>query len=353
MHHWKNHWWPLMDIVSHDLPVDSSAVHWHPLQETTGEEQQCFKSTYGSELMVQVNFFNKHDHSAALCSVFVEDYPVRLFSANDSKKTYTTRLTKLIPAAIKNDSPVKEWDGHLYRPNVRNDPGHHYMGGIDTILMSNSTALSPLLMNEYTLCRLGDSVLPVFHFDLSLQSNTDTNINAKSKDGKPVGHKVRCHNISGSDNDKSKSLQFTGEGTDVPLPIASNCISCNLTHPKAAPGLKESQLLDRKLKQEKVFGFLSGWGRTQGGYTVSKQYKEFPATQFDNKFVYECFKQGSLSTSNIDKWFSPEKLEHALKVQEVSQDSTRSEFRNYSQGTGKVLGSHKVVQGPKTPGVRV
>jgi hypothetical protein len=95
-------------------------------------------------------------------------------------------------------------------------------------------------------------------------------------------------------------LEFTGAGSDVPLDIANNRAMRNPFHPNAPSELRErfavflhqqikeavdgipdyklewarcsfaGQMRERYMLQRAVFEFLTGWGRTGGGFTVPK-----------------------------------------------------------------------------------
>jgi hypothetical protein len=100
--------------------------------------------------------------------VIVDNFPVQLSTTVNGSKKYSALLSKLIPAVIKNDSPIKgdcdsnpilclideislERNGRLYRPNIRDDPQHHHLGKIDALLDGSASALKVNAMNEYTL----------------------------------------------------------------------------------------------------------------------------------------------------------------------------------------------------------
>jgi hypothetical protein len=100
--------------------------------------------------------------------VIVDDFPVRFSTTANGGKKYSALLSKLIPAAIQNDSPIKgscdfnpvsclideislERNGRLYRPNIRDDPQHLHLGKIDALLDGSASALKANALNEYTL----------------------------------------------------------------------------------------------------------------------------------------------------------------------------------------------------------
>ncbi|KAJ7757182.1 hypothetical protein B0H14DRAFT_2634956 [Mycena olivaceomarginata] len=54
-----------------------------------------------------VNFFNEKNFQATPRPLLVNDVPVRVSVGDDGVKMYWTQLSRLIPAAIQNDSPIK------------------------------------------------------------------------------------------------------------------------------------------------------------------------------------------------------------------------------------------------------
>ncbi|KAJ7862930.1 hypothetical protein B0H14DRAFT_2575157 [Mycena olivaceomarginata] len=57
--------------------------------------------------LIQVNFFNEKNFQATPRPLLVNDVPVRVSVGDDGVKMYWTQLSRLIPAAIQNDSPIK------------------------------------------------------------------------------------------------------------------------------------------------------------------------------------------------------------------------------------------------------
>ncbi|KAJ6528961.1 hypothetical protein B0H19DRAFT_1083303 [Mycena capillaripes] len=225
--------------------------------------------------VVQVNFFDENNHALALHQVVVDDFPIVISTANDGSRKVSALLSELLPAAIKNDSPIKERGGRMYRPNIRDDPGHHHIGKIEALLAGTSSALTPRSMNEYSLRASNDES---YHCDLFW-------------DAPPVA-------ASGPEIER---LVFTGQGSDIPLNIAANRAMNDPFHVDAAPGLLQSfkrfvhtqiqaavpdipdfeepwasctfagKMLDRYLLQEDVFAFLkTNKGVRAKGYMVPR-----------------------------------------------------------------------------------
>ncbi|KAJ6450131.1 hypothetical protein C8R47DRAFT_1204725 [Mycena vitilis] len=74
-----------------------------------------------------------------------------VLTAADGTTQYTTSLSKLLPVAFQNDSPIKERGGRIYRPNIRGDAGHHHIGKIDAIVQGECRTLSIGEVDEYIL----------------------------------------------------------------------------------------------------------------------------------------------------------------------------------------------------------
>jgi hypothetical protein len=57
--------------------------------------------------IIHVNFYDELDHKKTLRQVIVDNFPVQLSTTVNGSKKYSALLSKLIPAVIKNDSPIK------------------------------------------------------------------------------------------------------------------------------------------------------------------------------------------------------------------------------------------------------
>ncbi|KAJ7473664.1 hypothetical protein B0H11DRAFT_2430116 [Mycena galericulata] len=316
--------------------------------------------------VVQVNFFDEKDHAAAPRQVFIDDVPVVVSCAADGTQKFTALLSELIPAAIKNDSPIKERGGRIYRPNIRDDPTHHHIGKIDALLSGTSSALKPKQMNEYTLRTAGDgSLICDVFWDQTAQ------VGSVAVDGKEVGsegiqveyHETAAKNVNSegtklehleypiaaadsarSEGPRAEPLQFTGSGSDIPVEIAADRAKHNPMHKNATPELQDNfrrflhkevsravpglpeygedwarcvlagQMLDRFLKQKSAFAFLAGWSRTQGGYIVPKDFGEYSGIKFTKDVAYKALNIKSSNTTEITQWFSSTTLSNAPKA---------------------------------------
>ncbi|KAF8157550.1 hypothetical protein K438DRAFT_1777196 [Mycena galopus ATCC 62051] len=254
--------------------------------------------------LIQVNFLDQTNHSVAHHQVFVDDVPITVATAEDGQRKYTALLSQLLPAAIQNDSPIKELGGRVYRPNIRNESTHHHIGRIDSLLTSSSHALLTRQMNEYAL---QPSAAGGFVYDVFWEPEP---LGAEG-----VGLEIKRN---------ASPLRFTGTGSDVPLDIVNSRAESDPMHAKAAPGLRDKfsvflhdqagQMLDQRLLQQAVFEFFAGWGRTGGGFVVPAGHADFSGVIFKKDFIHEVLYIKSSSTSDIDKWCAPELLEKAPKA---------------------------------------
>ncbi|KAJ6526506.1 hypothetical protein DFH09DRAFT_1371656 [Mycena vulgaris] len=284
---------------------------------------------------VQVNFFNENDHAAAPRQVLLDDFPVVVSMAHDGKRKYSTLLSELIPAAIKNDSPIKERGGRVYRPNIRGDPAHHHLGRLDAVLSGESTSLKPRQMNEYTLRPTIDGI---FECDIFLDQSPQASGVAGADAPARATSDTDLHGA------KAEPLKFRGVGSDIPLEIASDRAKHNPMHKNATPGLRDDfskfiharvkaavpgipdfgeewtrctfagQMFDRYVMQDAVFKFLAGWSCTVGGYKVPQGHGTYSGVTFRKDFAYDALKIKSSTTNDIDHWFSPDTLEKAPKA---------------------------------------
>ncbi|KAJ7182130.1 hypothetical protein C8R46DRAFT_1210715 [Mycena filopes] len=267
--------------------------------------------------VVQVNFFDESNHAVALRQVIVDDFPVVLSTSHDGSHKFSALLSELVPAAIKNDSPIKERGGRMYRPNIRDDPGHHHIGKIEALLAGTSSALKPRPMNEYSLRPSSDGT---FYCDLFWDAPPDATTAGASREipDDVGGHKV-------------ERLVFTGQGSDIPLAIATSRAKNDPLHKDAAPGVREAfalfvhaqvqaavlvlakfgsvqhyavpeipdfgeqwavctfagQMLDRYLLQERIFKFLekNKWSRAKGLMVPRALGGPYAGVTFNNDFL--------------------------------------------------------------------
>ncbi|KAJ7312272.1 hypothetical protein DFH08DRAFT_943676 [Mycena albidolilacea] len=276
--------------------------------------KQKIERKHGMSGVVRVNFFDQSNHSAAPRQVLVDDFPIDVAVSVDGTKKFITLLSDLIPAAIQNDSPIKERGGRLYRPNVRHEASHHHIGKIDAVLSGTAKPLFTRWLDDNEVAGV----------EVTQPLNGD----------------------AGSTQPMIERLEFTGAGSDVPLDIANNCAMRNPFHLNTPAGLRErfaaflhqqikeavdgipdyklewarcsfaGQMRERYMLQRAIFEFLTGWGRTGGGFTVPKGYQELDGVSFKKDFVYEVLNIKSSSASDTDKWFSPNMLENAPAAKE-------------------------------------
>ncbi|KAJ6455271.1 hypothetical protein C8R47DRAFT_1166293 [Mycena vitilis] len=312
---------------SEGLPPSTAAT---PEPEETDVKVGRDKRVKG---VVQVNFFDESGRNGTPRSVIVDEVPVAISTLQDGHKKYSTLLSKLIPAAIQNDSPIKDRGGRLYRRDVRpNEPGYHQLGKIDALLAGTAGPLRAKIVDEYTL-RTGED--DTFFCDLYWDELP----------GLPAGSES-VQIAAEQPAEGSKPIALTGAGSDVPLDIANERALNDPMHKNAAPALRAlfarwvhgkiqesveipdfgeewarcmfgGQMLDRHLLQEAAIEFLTlaKWGRTHGGFAVPRGLVPYVGVKFEKKFLLEeALNIKTSSTADIDKYFTPEALEKAPKA---------------------------------------
>ncbi|KAJ7710805.1 hypothetical protein B0H17DRAFT_1190494 [Mycena rosella] len=319
-----------------------------PEPEFKGEKVQSKQ-----EMSVQVNFFDELDHAAAPRQVLLDAFPVIISTSDDGKRKYSTLLSELIPAAIKNDSPIKgmslmearilftntsfpECGGRVYRPNIRSDPAHHHLGKMEALLAGEASALKPRQMDEYTLRPSNDGI---FECDIFLDHSAQAVGGFTDSAVRPEVD-FQTHGTTPG----AGRLKFAGKGSDIPVYIAADRAKHDAMHKNAAPGVRDGfaeylhsvikaavpdipdfgdewirsmfagQMLDRYLNQEAVFTFLSKWSGAMAGYMTPKDHGEYSGQKFRKDFVYDVINVKSSTVNDTDTWFSPELLENAPKA---------------------------------------
>ncbi|KAJ7911302.1 hypothetical protein B0H13DRAFT_2010175 [Mycena leptocephala] len=295
--------------------------------------------------IVHVNFYDELDHKKSLRQVIVDDFPVRFSTTANGGKKYSALLSKLIPAAIQNDSPIKERNGRLYCPNIRDDPQHLHLGKIDALLDGSASALKANALNEYTLRK---SEKGTFECDIFWDQLTDGAIA-----GQIDGHRGLTENPQ----------VFSGAGSDIPLDIANDRAAHDPMHQNASadqrkcfaqfvhskvkeavpdiPDFQEEwarctfagQMLDRHLAQEAAMKFMEDqkWSLTHGGFRVPRGSTEYPGVKFKKDFfLEEALNLKTSSFADIDRYFTPEMLQNdpdALAWVESGGETNDSSFR--------------------------
>ncbi|KAJ7679921.1 hypothetical protein B0H17DRAFT_1206312 [Mycena rosella] len=292
--------------------------------------------------VVQVNFFDENDHSALPRQVPVlsDEIPITVVAAEDGSTHFKTSLSMLLPAAILNDSPIKERGGRIYRANIRGEPTHHHVGKIDNILLGDCRALNIGEVNEYTLrTSVGGSLHCDVFWDKSPQAvgGLATSIPA------PTDASV-VHDTSQLPLPSAERLKFTGSASDVPLAIATDRAMNNPTGKLATPDVRRAflvflhgvmrlnfpdllefgkrwprakaagMLLDRFLMQENIFDLFTAWSRPTGGYTVPTGYENYTGVAFTKDDLIEAGGFGSSSSSSTATIFAPQMLAKAPKA---------------------------------------
>ncbi|KAJ6595104.1 hypothetical protein DFH09DRAFT_1413021 [Mycena vulgaris] len=311
-------------------PRDVVATPEPEIKDETVDNNQRMKG------IVHVNFYDELDHKKTLRQVmsttspFNYRPPYRVVGRSDQQGLYST----LIPAAIQNDSPMKERSGRLYRPNIRDDPQHHHLGKINALLDGSASALKVNAMNEYTL-RTSDEA--TFECDIFWDQLTGGAIASQTEGHEGHTENPKEHERAGAAGLKDEKMDgpkvFTGAGSDIPLDIANDRAAHDPMHKntsaaqrerfaqfvhgkiqEAVPGIPDFQeewarcnyawqMLDRHLLQEAAMKFMDDqkWSLTHGGFRVPRRLH----------LLEEALTIKTSSTADIDRYFIPEMLQNA------------------------------------------
>ncbi|KAJ7939703.1 hypothetical protein B0H13DRAFT_1850469 [Mycena leptocephala] len=313
---------PVSDLSGSDTPPQSRNHSPEPDQKAEKVEKKHEMSA-----VIQVNFLDQTNHGVAHRQVLVDEFPIAVSTADNGTKKYTTLLSDPLPAAIQNDSPIKERGGRLYRSNIRDEPtAPHHLGKIDTILAKSSNALLTRQMNEYNLVPLSDGS---FVCDVFWKQPSITHARQSLQAIHLEGIQAAAMSIPQEINTITGPLQFTGTGSDVPLDIVNSRAQFSPLHEHALPGLRAEfvdflhaqvkaevpnmpdqghdwgrckyagESLDRYLLQQAAFDFFAGWGRTAGGFAVPRGHDKFSGVSFKKELIFEVLNIKSSSTSSI------------------------------------------------------
>ncbi|KAJ7826526.1 hypothetical protein B0H13DRAFT_1918132 [Mycena leptocephala] len=325
--------------------------------------------------LVQVNFFDEKDAQAAPRQVPIlsGDIPITAFAADDGSTHYKTALSKLLPVAFQNDSPIKERGGRIYRPNIRGDVGHHHIGRIDAIVSGDARPLQIEDLDQYTLRISNGGSL---HCDVFWEQAgvvvgpLSIDLAPQDGDSAPWGSEGRPP--------AEQRLQFTGAGSDVPLAIATDRATHNPTGQFATPEMRKAftkflydfakptlpnllefgvrwprakqagLLLDRLLTQEKLFDVFTSWNRPTGGYKVPAGHAQYAGVSFTREHLIEATGLGSSSSAGTSAVFSSKELNRAPKAKAwyesggVTHDDLfrrmkTADFKKYIESGGKSI----------------
>ncbi|KAJ6567809.1 hypothetical protein B0H10DRAFT_2110465 [Mycena sp. CBHHK59/15] len=297
--------------------------------------------------IIHVNFLDELDHQKTLRQVVVDEFPVQLSTTENGGKKYSALLDKLIPTVIKNDSPIKERGGRLYRTNIRDDPQHLHLGRIDAVLDGTASALKPTAVNEYTLRTSEDGT---FFCDIYWDQLPASKEKIEGpKEQVEVSQKDE-HATGPKEEEMDRPKTFTGAGSDIPLEIANDRAANDPMHKNAPPALREAfarfvhgrvkeavpdipdfgddwtrcnyagQMRERHVLQEAVDAFMDDstakWSLTNGGYRVPRNSTNFAGIKFKKEFLLEeVLNVKTSSTADISRWFSPEMLQNLPEAQ--------------------------------------
>ncbi|KAF8164580.1 hypothetical protein K438DRAFT_2025241 [Mycena galopus ATCC 62051] len=279
---------------------------------------------------VQVNFYDEGDHTAVprQVPVLTKEIPISVSTTADGTTHYATSLSKILPVAFENDSPMKGLGGRIYRlPTRGGGGGHHHIGRIDAIVQGDCRTLKIGEMDGYALRSSSEGSL---HCDVFWERSTTAKVIDNSLPSFPLPSHARP--------------KFSGAGTDIPLAIATDRAIHNPTGKIAAPGVREAflqflysqitatitdapvfgtpwprakragMLLLRQPFEDKVFKMFVAWSRPTGGYIVPKGHEEYTGVIFTKEDLFETIKIKSSRSSTSTVVFSPQSMVGSSKA---------------------------------------
>ncbi|KAJ6477755.1 hypothetical protein C8R45DRAFT_1216629 [Mycena sanguinolenta] len=309
--------------------------------------------------LIQVNFFNERNFAAAPRQVYVE-HPVRIVMGDDGQPKYLAQLSRLIPAAVEQDSPIKDRGGRLYRPNIRDDSTQHlHIGTIDAVVAGTSQALRPTAVNDYVMhdagaglaCDLfwdegtGDGGIGAVANSLTLNNNKDSVAGADANDMLQIENSSVGSNMTITPLREEKPVTTLQLPTDKPLDVARNRAAQDPMHRDAPPELRAEfacdlhkrvkgevpslpdfgeewprcmfagQMRARFQNQQAAFKYFEPFGGSLGAYALPRSNSLWPGVRFKKEFLYkEVLNIRSSATTDIDKCFTEAMLEGAPKA---------------------------------------
>ncbi|KAJ7126639.1 hypothetical protein C8R46DRAFT_1363895 [Mycena filopes] len=272
---------------------------------------------------VQVNFYDESDHHAAprQVPVLANEIPISVSTAEDGTIVYGTSLSKILPVAFANDSPMKEVGGRIYRLPTRGGGGHQHIGKIDAIVQGEARPLKIREVDGYSLRSSAEGSL---YCDVFWE---------KSATAQPVDDALPTYPLPSHARPK-----FTGAGSDIPFAIATDRAMHNPTGAMAAPGVRDAflrflysrvtatiadapafgvgwpraklvgMLLKRQVFEDDVFKMFEPWSRPTGGYVVPKGHGEYSDLGFNKEDLWEAIKIKPSRSSNGGSVFTPRLL---------------------------------------------
>ncbi|KAJ6597836.1 hypothetical protein B0H10DRAFT_2325590 [Mycena sp. CBHHK59/15] len=283
--------------------------------------------------LVQVNFYDENDHSAAHRQVCVlsKEVPITVVAAEDGSTATPLRFRNFFPLPSRMILQSK-------------------LGKIDAIFLGEFRALNIGEVDQYTLrTSAGGSLFCDVFWDQSAQAVGGANASISAPvaaDTAAATHQASVGCIFGvlTLTFIEMRLQFMGSGSDVPLAIATDRAMHIPTGRIAAPGVRDAcilflhgvikativdippfgqnwpranyagMMLDRLFMQEKVFELFTAWNRPTGGYTVHAGYDDYSGVTFTNDEILDAIGIKSSSSSSVAVLFSPQTLIKAPKA---------------------------------------
>ncbi|KAJ6602492.1 hypothetical protein DFH09DRAFT_1301512 [Mycena vulgaris] len=297
--------------------------------------------------VIVVKFFSKQDPSAAPREVYVPTDAISLapFLSDSSAVGYTARLSAIVPAAIKIDSPIKARGGHVLRPPIHTGGQRHQLGKLEDILAGKSEPLAVRLVDEYEL-RHSDGL---FTCHLYLDQSDDI----KTGEEGPLKSK-----------EADDRLMFTGEGSNKPLDIATDRAKHQPKHKLALPGITGTfldwlrtraheegkvtipasrphaslvgDIFDRYLTQIALVEFYRPWLRSQNGYIVPANLGKYSGVHFTKMDLYDILRVKHTTAAKDASKFHNDNVSRAPRALEwVSTKRPPSGFKTKCNAQSK------------------
>ncbi|KAJ7245526.1 hypothetical protein C8J57DRAFT_1242128 [Mycena rebaudengoi] len=339
-----------------------------------------FVSTETPDTML-VKFFSAQNPAAEPREVYLptSSISVAATASADGIVKFSARISEIVPVAVKFDSPIKAHGGAIFRPPIRAGGSQLRLGKIQDICAGKSNALQVSLVDKYELNTASDGLLSCDFFldrelttaegspDASKDNSTTTGDTftapaASDSAATPaaVDDSAVPAPVGASVNPAPKArLQFTGEGTDIPLAIATDRARNNPRHKLADPGVHEKFIeflrdhaeaaVDiptsfphaktikdvRYMVQVAVVDVFKPWQPTSGGYVVptSDDYDCYHNQSFTKDHIYQVLRLKPSNAATDVQIFSRAHLAPARKAREWVKSGGNSHSDTFSEMT--------------------
>ncbi|KAJ7912845.1 hypothetical protein B0H13DRAFT_1874429 [Mycena leptocephala] len=253
----------------------------------------------------------KDAQAASQVPILSGDIPITAFAADDGSTHYKTALSKLLPVAFQNDSPIKVAVGP---PSIDLAP----QDGDSAPWGSEGR---PPVEQRLQFTGAGS--------DVPLAIATDR----------------ATHNPTGQFTTPEMRKAFTKFLYDFAKPTLPNLLEFGVRWPRAK---QAGLLLDRLLTQEKLFDVFTSWNRPTGGYKVPAGHAQYAGVSFTREHLIEAAGLGSSSSAGTAAVFSSKELNRAPKAKAwyesggVTHDDLfrrmkTANFKKYIESGGKSI----------------